>query len=781
MTSLIFVHHQENSLFAQSNLITTNNTLHTMQKKKTFTTTVNDTTITASFTDLAAHANGSVLIEAGNTVVLVTVVMENNPSTKNYFPLSVEFEERFYSVGAILGSRFLRREGRPSQEATLNARIIDRTIRPLFPKSLHSEVQVIATVLSFGTYNPDTLAIIGTSLALGTSHIPWNGPVSAVRYTQTENGWKAFVPFDETKQVDNDILICGTGDRITMIEMEGREVPETDIIQVSEEATHTINHLQKFQEDVIREIGKEKVTVQEQQTPEQVKELFNEHIRPTLKEDLFSPEGGVYKIHRKWETIVREHISDSAEHYLAGVYFDDEIDALVRAEAVEHNRRVDGRGTDDVRSLYAQAGGVSPRLHGTGIFYRGETHVFTALTLGSPGDALSLNTVEDPDTDERFMHHYNFPPFSTGEVGRVGSPKRREIGHGALAEKAVRHILPSSEDFPYTMRLVSECFSSNGSTSMGSVCASTLALMDGGVPIIAPVAGIAIGLMQHNGSHKVLTDIQGPEDHYGDMDFKVAGTKNGVTAIQMDVKIEGITIEILKEALEKGRIARLTILETITGEIATPRDALSPYAPHIETITINPDTIGLVIGSGGKTIKALRADTGVENIDIEDDGTVTVSGAKENVARAMKEIYNMTRSFEVGDTLEGKVKSITDFGAFVEMSPNKDGMVHISEFSPMRVNAVEDVLAVDDVVPVVVKEVRPDGRIALSIKDRDPTFFDTLLKNQPPEQRDRRPERQGGRRHERQDRGHERRNERPNRHNRGGKPYEKRHHRGKHH
>ena len=750
-----------------------------MQQKKTFTTTVADTTITASFTNLAEHADGSVLIEAGNTVVLVTAVMEDETSVKNYFPLAVEFEERFYSVGAILGSRFLRREGRPSQEATLNARIIDRTIRPLFPKGLHNEVQVIATVLSFGTYNPDTLAIIGASLALGTSNIPWNGPVSAVRYTQTENGWKAFAPFNETKETTNNILLCGKDEHITMIEMEGREVAETEIARVSEEALETVKHLQNFQNDIIREIGKEKVVARTREASERTKELFEKHIRPTLKEKLFSPESNVYDIHKEWKKITNEHIGEDAERNLAGAYFDDEIDTIVHIEGVENEKRVDGRGIDEIRPLYAQAGGVSPRLHGTGIFYRGGTHVFTALTLGSPGDALSLNTVEDPDTDERFMHHYNFPPFSTGEVGRVGSPKRREIGHGALAEKAMRHILPSSEDFPYTMRLVSECFSSNGSTSMGSVCASTLALMDGGVPIIAPVAGIAIGLMQHNGSHKVLTDIQGPEDHYGDMDFKVAGTKNGVTAIQMDVKIEGITLEILREALEKGRVARLAILETITGEIAAPRDALSPYAPHIETITINPDTIGLVIGSGGKTIKALRADTGVENIDIEDDGTVTVSGAKENVAQAMKEIYNMTRSFEVGDTFEGKVKSITDFGAFVEMSPNKDGMVHISEFSPMRVNAAEDVLAIDDVVPVVVKEVRPDGRVALSIKDRDPAFFDTILKNQPPEQRDRRPERQD-RGHERRDgRRHERRDERPRRHG-GGKPYEKRQHRGKH-
>ena len=388
-----------------------------------------------------------------------------------------------------------------------------------------------------------------------------------------------------------------------------------------------------------------------------------------------------------------------------------------------------GRGADEVRPLYAQAGSVSKRLHGSGIFYRGGTHVFTALTLGSPGDALSLNTIEDPETDERFMHHYNFPPYSTGEVGRIGSPKRREIGHGALAEKALRNVLPSKDDFPYTMRLVSECFASNGSTSMGSVCASTLALMDGGVPITAPVAGIAVGLMQKGDAYVLLTDIQGPEDHHGSMDFKVAGTKNGITAIQMDVKIEGITLAILSEALEKGRVARLHILEIITQEMSEPRASLSPYAPHIDTLTIDPDTIGMVIGTGGKTIKQLRIDTGVDSIDIEDDGTVSVSGDKEAVALAVQKIHDMTRSFEVGDTVDATIKNITDFGAFAELSPSHDGMIHVSEFSPQRIDTVDSVVSPGDVVPVVVKEVRPDGRIALSVKDRDPSFFDSILKN----------------------------------------------------
>ena len=701
-----------------------------MTQKKTFSTTVGDAALTATFTDLAENANGSVLIEAGETAVFVTAVMSDREASTDYFPLSVEFEERFYSVGAILGSRFVRREGRPSQEAVLNARIIDRTIRPLFPKGFRREVQVIATVLSFGVYNPDVLAVIGASLALGTSSIPWDGPVSGVRFSGSADGWSPFTPFDSARDLTDHLLVCGKENLITMIEMEGKEVSEDIVMQTGTEALSCIAQLQSFQRDVIADVGREKLTYVPEELSPALRSLFDERISPGLRDALFSG-SGTDALQDEWNRSVSEHGGDEA--YRASLYFDDAVTSLIHAEAVERGKRVDGRGIDEIRPLYAQAGGVSPRLHGSGIFYRGGTHVFTALTLGSPGDALSLNTVEDPDRDERFMHHYNFPPFSTGETGRVGSPKRREIGHGALAEKALRGALPSREDFPYTMRLVSECFSSNGSTSMGSVCASTLALMDGGVPIISPVAGIAIGLMQSGGQHAVLTDIQGPEDHHGDMDFKVAGTKNGITAIQMDVKISGITPEVFSAALEKGRSARLAILDTIAGTISAPRDSISPYAPHIRTLSIHPDLIGGVIGTGGKTIKKLRADTGADSIDIEDDGTVTVSGRKDAVDGAMRILESMTRTFEVGDTLEVSIKTITDFGAFAELSPNKDGMIHISEFSPTRVRSVEDIVSVGDRVPVVVKEVRGDGRIALSVKDRDPAFFDSLIAQQPHE------------------------------------------------
>ena len=618
-------------------------------------------------------------------------------------------------------------------------------------------------VLSFGSYNPDVLAVIGASLALGTSSIPWNGPVSAVRFSQSENGWQPFTNFEESKDLTDHILLCGKEDKITMIEMEGKEVGEEQITQVSEQAMRVIADLQKFQQDIITQIGREKKEVPVVQLSDEAKQIFDSTIRPKAEQALFSSEGSVSAVQEEWNNLLEEKgVTDDKK--IIDSYFEDKVDEMVHTEAVENGKRSDGRGMDEVRPLYAQAGGISARLHGNGIFYRGGTHVFTALTLGSPGDALSLNTIEDPETDERFMHHYNFPPYSTGEVGRIGSPKRREIGHGALAEKALRNVLPSQDDFPYTMRLVSECFASNGSTSMGSVCASTLALMDGGVPIIAPVAGIAIGLMQKGDKYVILTDIQGPEDHHGSMDFKVAGTKNGITAIQMDVKIEGITLAILSEALEKGKAARMHILETITQEIPEPRASLSPYAPHIETITIDPDFIGMVIGTGGKTIKQLRTDTEVESIDIEDDGTVSVSGNKEAVAAAIQKIHDMTRTFEVGDTVDDAViKNITDFGAFAELSPSKDGMIHVSEFSPQHIDTVDSVVSPGDVVPVVVKEVRPDGRIALSVKDRDPSFFDGKIKNTDNNHRD--DQRKGGRffgrdKKKRGDRGHNRRNHR---------------------
>ena len=692
--------------------------------KKTFSTTVSGVEIKATVNDWAENANGSVLIEAGDTVVFVTAVMGKGETSQNYFPLSVEFEERFYSAGSILGSRFMRREGRPSQEATLNARIIDRTVRPLFPDGFYKDVQIIATIISFGTYNPDVLAIVGASVALGISDIPWNGPVSAVRFTKKDNAWNAFTPFAEGKELPNELLHCGKDDSITMIEMEGKEVDEKEIIETSVMGQKIIEELQTYQKNIISEMGKEKIAFERVGVSADLKSVFEKDILPSLKTALFDAKQSTSNIRDQWDDIVNTHVSDHSERRACSDYMESVIDDIIHTEAIENKKRSDGRGLDEVRSLYAQAGGVSPRLHGSGTFYRGGTHVFTALTLGAPGDALLLNTVENPEKNERFMHHYNFPPYSTGETGRVGTPKRREIGHGALAEKALRQVLPAESEFPYTIRLVSECFSSNGSTSMASTCASTIALMDGGVPIAAPVAGIAIGLMQRDDKYVLLTDIQGPEDHHGDMDFKVAGTTNGINAIQMDVKVEGITQEILTEALQKGKDARMIVLKTITDVIRNPRESLSEFAPHIKSLKINPSSIGMVIGSGGKTIKNIRSETGVDDIEIDDDGTVTISGSAEGVNKAYDTIYNITKELKVGDELNVKIRTITEFGAFAEISPGKDGLIHISEISPKRVKKVEDLLSVDDIVPVVVQEFRDDGKISLSIKSRDPKYFD---------------------------------------------------------
>ena len=692
---------------------------------RTFKKEIAGIEIKATFNDLAKNANGSVLIEAGGTVVMVTATMSSEQSDKNYFPLSVEFEERFYAAGAILGSRFMRREGRPSSEATLSARIIDRTIRPLFSKDMYNDIQVIATVISLGKYTPDVLALIGASLAIGTSDIPWDGPVSGIKFTKTVDGWKPFAPLTESREYTNEILLCGKDNIITMIEMEGNQVPKNEVINVVGDALNIIKEIQSFQKEIIDDIGKTKISFTPPSVPEELQKFAEQTLRPKLTESLFDNSYTGDKPGDLWKEEIEKHDLPSETIRICNSYYENLVDDVIHTEAIENNKRVDGRALDEIRHLYAQAGGVSEIIHGSGIFYRGETHVFTALTLGSPSDALLLNTIQEQETEERFMHHYNFPPFSTGETGRVGSPNRREIGHGALAEKAIKPVLPKEETFPYTIRLVSECFSSNGSTSMASTCASTLALMDGGVPIDSPVAGIAIGLMKKDGKHVLLTDIQGPEDHHGDMDFKVARSKNGITAIQMDVKIEGITPQIFEEALDKGESACDEILQTINDAINSPRKDVASSAPTISTIKIPTDTIGLVIGKGGETIKALRTETNVSDIDINDDGTVTLSGTKENVEDAYNRIKEMTKKIAVGDEYNNApIKTITDFGAFVEISPGKEGLVHISEFSPNRIKSVHDIASEGDRVPVVVKEIKPDGKIALSIKDRNPNFFD---------------------------------------------------------
>ena len=570
-------------------------------------------TLTAEFNDLAGQANGSVLMRYGETVVLVTAVMGSREQTNlPYLPLSVEFEEKFYAAGAILGSRFLRREGRPSDEAILSARIVDRTIRPLFEATLRRDVQVVVTVLALGEDDPDLLGVIGTSLALGTSDIPWAGPIGAVRIARHHaTGAIMINPTYSDRAngaLDFEILACGRDGTINMIETVARELAEADVIMVLEAACSIHHELQLFQEAIIRERGKAKYQIPKSNLAAATLKLFEEEFATKLGETLFSGVAGkthLEELKTHW-LAAEKNEADSIGEMAAATFFESMINEAIHVGAIEYHKRPDGRRLDEVRPLYAAVGGISPVLHGTGIFYRGDTHILTVLTLGGPEAAQLIDTMEDQAVSKRFMHHYNFPPFSVGETGRVGGFNRRMIGHGALAEKALLAVLPAKEEFPYTIRLVSETMSSNGSSSMGSVCGSTLALMDGGVPIKKPVAGIASGVMIDGDRYALLTDIQGPEDEHGDMDFKVAGTRDGITAIQMDVKVGGIKLEILTEALAAAKAARLHILEILTTTIAAPRPNVSPRAPEIICLTILPEQIGLVIGSGGKTINKIK-------------------------------------------------------------------------------------------------------------------------------------------------------------------------------
>ncbi|OGZ08540.1 MAG: polyribonucleotide nucleotidyltransferase [Candidatus Lloydbacteria bacterium RIFCSPHIGHO2_02_FULL_54_17] len=682
----------------------------------------------AEFTDLADQAHGSVIVRYGNTTVLATAVMSNKKRDGgDFFPLTVDFEERFYAAGQILGSRFMRREGRPSDAAVLSGRVIDRTIRPLFDQRIRYDVQVVITVLSIDKDEPDVLAVNAASIALVTSDIPFGGPVSAIRVARQNGIWVTLPPFrvEEGQDIiegDCELVVCGRDGNVNMIEMGGKEVPEDVVMEGLTYASKEIEKLQKFQKEIIAKRGKAKRSVLLLEVSDEVKKLFSEKVAPKLEETIFFEAGRAreYALQAEWMKTVSE--VEGMDPMQAEHYFDDAVNELLHKKAIEGNKRPDGRNFDEVRPLFAQAGGVSPVLHGTGIFYRGGTHILSALTLGGPQDSQLVEGMEFQGK-KRYMHHYNFPPYSSGETGRMGGMNRRAIGHGALAEKALVPVLPDKEVFPYTIRIVSESMASNGSTSMASVCGSTLALMDAGVPIKEPVAGIASGLMMESPTkYKVLTDIQGPEDHHGDMDFKVAGTKNGVTAIQMDVKVDGIPLPILKEAFAKARAARLTILDVMKGAIAAPRSDISPYAPKIVVIKIKPDQIGLVIGGGGKTVNEIREKTGAE-IDIEDDGTVFITGKNGAAEKAREIIESMTHEYKAGEMFKGRVVRIVDFGAFVEIGHETDGLVHVSEIAPFRVERVTDYLKEGMEVPVVVKEVDERGRISLSIKRADSNFI----------------------------------------------------------
>ena len=679
----------------------------------------------AEFNDLTAHTNGSVMLRYGETVILVTAVMSARESSAPYFPLSVEFEEKFYAAGHILGSRFMRREGKPSDEAVLSARIIDRTIRPLFNHSMRNDIQVVVTVLALGEDDPDVLAVIGASLALAISDIPWNGPVGAVRIARSAETKELIVNpnYEERKnnKLDIEIFACGKDGTINMIETGAYEASEADIMTMLSASIKQHQALEAWQNDIIAAVGKTKKVVAAHEIPEALIHIYKGEFEEMLRAAMFSKRAGKDHIYEVKKEFLKAAAAAEIKEVIASDFFEEHIDLELHKGAVERNERADGRAMDEVRELYAQAGGISPVLHGSGIFYRGGTHIFTALTLGGPESAQLIDTIEVQEGKKRFMHHYNFPPFSVGETGRVGGFNRRMIGHGALAEKALIPVIPDQEVFPYTIRLVSETLSSNGSSSMGSVCGSVLALMDGGVPIKRPVAGIASGVMILGDKYVLLTDIQGPEDEFGDMDFKVAGTTEGVTAIQMDVKVGGVSLEILEGALEKARLARLHILDTMIAVIARPRDTISPRAPEIIVVKIQPDQIGLVIGGGGKTINGIKDETGAQEITIEEDGTVFIAGRNGSAEKAADKIRALTRIYVVGERAEVTVTRLATFGAFAKLDAYNEGLIHISEIVPFRLETVEGVLKEGQVVSVIISKVEA-GKIGLSIKQADLEF-----------------------------------------------------------
>jgi polyribonucleotide nucleotidyltransferase len=722
-------------------------------KSTIYTTEIGGKTLTAQFTDLAENADGSVILRYGNTAVLATAVMSAKTRDDiDYFPLTVDYEERFYAAGHILGSRFVRREGRPSEQAVLSGRVVDRTIRPLFAQHLRNEVQVVITILALDEEDPDTIAVNAASLALAVSSIPWNGPVAAVRVGYIAGEMVINPTYKQREGIHLDILACGKDNTINMIEVAALQANEEDIAQGFALAAAEHTKIVAWQKEIVAAIGKEKKSANKPEIPVELTDMYERDFADQLKAAVFCgvpSKDAIHEVQDKWTNAVkglqvsakgrdeRDPNSLSAEIAvpinpgLAKRFLEDKVDEIIHAGAIDENKRADGRAFDQVRPLFAQAGGVSDILHGSGIFYRGGTHVFTALTLGGPGDSQVVDTMEAHDVQKRFMHHYNFPPYSVGETGRMGGLSRRSIGHGALAEKALLAVIPDAATFPYTIRVVSECLASNGSTSMGSVCASTLALMDGGVPIVAPVAGIAMGLMismkegQDKATHyKVLTDIQGPEDEFGDMDFKVAGTRKGVTAIQMDIKLDGVPVPVLVEALSGAKVARAHILDTIEKEIAQPRAHISARAPEIITMHVRPDQIGAVIGGGGKTINSIRDTSGVSDITIEDDGSIFITGKNGSAQKARDMIEGLVKEYKAGEVYDGEVTRLMDFGAFVRIGPGKDaeGLVHVSEIAPFRVNKASDAVAVGEKVRVMIKEIDDKGRVNLSIKAVDPEF-----------------------------------------------------------
>jgi polyribonucleotide nucleotidyltransferase len=668
---------------------------------------------------LAMQAGGAVLVRLGDSVVLCTATASKSPyAGADFFPLTVDFEERLYAAGRIPGS-FYRREGRPSESAILTSRLIDRPLRPLFPKDYHNEVQIIATALSSDGQNYlDIPAIIGSSAALMISEIPFEGPIGACRIGLVEDEFVINPTAEQMEQSSLDLRMAGTEDAILMVEAGAHQVHEEVILQalkVGHEAIQPVIAIQKQMRD---EIGKPKdldypITSIEERDRERILQRIGNRVAEMVAQPMNKKERGLATDALQNEILGSFADDETIEERDIKSVFYDVMKAETRRLILEKAQRADGRRTDEIRPIDTMTG-LLPRAHGSGLFTRGETQVVSIATLGTPREEQKLDTLR-PEEAKRYIHHYNFPPFSTGETWPNRGPRRREIGHGALAETALRSVLPSEEEFPYTLRVVSEVLSSNGSTSMASVCGSTLALMDAGVPIKSPVAGIAMGLISENEKYAILSDIQGLEDHLGDMDFKVAGTREGVTALQMDIKIKGLSYEILSQALTQARTGRFHILDKMAETIAEPKKELSAYAPRITTMHIDPDKIGKIIGPGGKMIRKIQEECDVD-VDIEDDGTVYIAAVEGlGAQKAIEMIEGLTEEATIGKTYVGKVVRTESYGAFVEILPGVDGMVHISQLADYRVPSVEDVVRVGDEIMVMVIDVDAEtGKIKLS-------------------------------------------------------------------
>lgn len=699
--------------------------------RKKFTAKIGNEELIVEISSLASQANGSVIATYGGTTVLATAVMSKKDKDVDYMPLAVDYEEKFYAAGKIIGSRFVRREARPSESAILSGRLVDRTIRPLFDSRIRREIQVVTTVLSYdGENDPDFVALIAASTALSISDIPFNGPVAGLRLVKLRDSDEILVnpanslvrPAKDQPDIEFDAFVSGLKGRVNMVELAGLEAKKENVLRSYEKALSEFENLIDFQNSIIKEAGKAKIVFEFKEPADELKKAVEDFINDKLDAAIFNPEkGAIYALHDALRLHLAEQGFDSKSITQAGVIYDSAVDKLLHKEVLSKGRRPDGRSVDQVRELHAEVG-ILLRTHGSGLFIRGNTQALALTTLAAPGQEQIVETMEQ-DAKKRFMLHYNFPPYSVGEARSFRGPGRRDIGHGALAEKAIAPLMPKPDVFPYTVRVVSEILSSNGSSSMATVSAASLSLMDAGVPIKSPAAGIAMGVIIDESTfekdkmvYRVLTDIQGAEDHHGDMDFKVAGTKDGINAIQMDVKVHGVSIDVLRDALNDAEKARLHILENTNKILAAPRPELSRYAPRILIYQIEPSRIGELIGPGGKVINGIIEKTHVKAIDIEEDGKVFITADKVEIAEmALAEIKAIFREFKVGEFVEGTVVRILEFGAIVDLGSGKDGMIHVSELKDGFVKKVDDVVKVGDFVRAKVIK-NEAGKIGLSLK-----------------------------------------------------------------